>query len=309
MNPGSMVYIAGHRGLVGSAILRRLQNEGYYNFVLKSHDELDLTNQHDTNDFFRAYNPEYVFLSAAMVGGIKANNTRSAEFIYSNLHIQCNVIDAAAKFGVKKLMFMGSSCVYPRNCPQPIREESLLCGRLEPTNEAYAIAKIAGIIMCNAYRKQYGCNFISVMPTNLYGPGDTYDLDKSHVLPAMIKKFHDAKISGDKYVEIWGTGKPMREFLFSDDLAEACVMLMERYNDSEIINIGCGEEIQIKELAYMIKDIVGFTGEIKFNTDMPDGTPRKLLDSSRINDLKWKSKTSLYEGIRITYEDFKARFA
>ena len=299
----SKIYIAGHRGMVGSAILRRLQQEGYTNFVLKTSKELDLRNQVAVNEFFAAEKPEYVFLAAAKVGGIVANNTYRADFLYENLMIQSNVIHAAYVNGVKKLMFLGSSCIYPKLAPQPLKEEYLLTGLLEPTNEPYAIAKIAGIKMCDAYRAQYGCNFISVMPTNLYGPNDNYDLNNSHVLPALIRKFHEAKEQGDNKVVVWGTGAPLREFLHADDLAEACYFLMKNYNEAGLINIGTGEDISIKELAYLIKGIVGYEGQLEFDTSKPDGTPRKLMDVSKLTSLGWKAKIGLREGIEKVYKD------
>lgn len=308
MEKDSKVFVAGYRGLVGSAIRRRLGTEGYNNQILKTSKELDLTRQVEVEGFFKKERPEYVFLAAAKVGGILANNTYPAEFIYSNLAIQCNVIDAAYRFGVKKLLFLGSSCIYPRDCPQPMKEEYLLSGYLEPTNEPYAVAKIAGIKICQSYNRQYGINFISVMPTNLYGPGDNFDLENSHVLPALIRKFHEAKLNKKEFVEVWGTGTPRREFLYVEDLAEACVFLMENYNESAIINIGTGKDISIKELAEMIKDLVRFEGEIIWDTSKPDGMPRKLLDISKLSSLGWEAKTSLEEGIKKTYEWFKNNY-
>jgi GDP-L-fucose synthase len=304
MNKESKIYVAGHKGMVGSAIVRRLTELGYTNLILKTRKELDLTNQFQVNQFFNLERPEYVFLAAAKVGGIRANNEFRADFIYENLIIQSNVIKASHNTGVKKLLFLGSSCIYPKLCPQPIKEEYLLTGLLEPTNDAYAIAKISGIKMCQDFNKQYGTNYISVMPTNLYGPNDNYDLNNSHVLPALIRKFHDAKVEGKEKVEIWGTGTPKREFLYVDDLADACHYLMTNYNCSEIVNIGTGEDITIKDLAYLIKDTIEFEGDIYFNTDMPDGTPRKLLDVNRIKGLGWTYKTSLKEGIQKTYADY-----
>jgi len=298
----SKIYVAGHRGLVGSALVRRLSELSYNNLVVLTHAELDLTRQRDVEDFFDKERPEYVFLAAAKVGGILANNTYPAEFIYSNIVIQSNVIHSSYLFGVKKLLFLGSSCIYPRDCPQPMKEDYLLSGYLEPTNEPYAIAKIAGIKMCQAYNRQYGANFISVMPTNLYGPNDNFDIQSAHVLPALIRKFHEAKVAGQKDVVVWGTGYPRREFLYVDDLADACIFLMNNYNSSEIINIGIGKDISVKELALMIKEIVDFDGEIVFDTSKPDGTPRKLLDISRLSLLGWQAKTSLKEGIKRTYE-------
>lgn len=307
MNKDSKIYVAGHRGMVGSAIVRKLQELGYNNIITKSKKELDLTNQFKVNQFFHFEKPEYVFLAAAKVGGIKANNEFKGDFIYQNLSIQTNVINASYEKGVKKLLFLGSSCIYPKLAQQPLKEEYLLSGYLEPTNDAYAIAKIAGIKMCQSFNKQYGTNYISVMPTNLYGKNDNYDLNNSHVLPAMIRKFHEAKAEGKERVEIWGTGSPMREFLYVDDLADACHHLMINYNDSEIVNIGTGEDITIKDLASLVKEVVGFTGDIYFNTDMPDGTPRKLLDVTKLKDLGWSYKTSLREGIQKTYLDYVER--
>lgn len=304
MNKDSKIYVAGHNGMVGSAIVRKLKDLGYTNIVTKSKKELDLTNQFLVNQFFHFERPEYVFLAAAKVGGIKANDQFRADFIYQNLMIQTNIIKASYDCGVKKLLFLGSSCIYPKFCQQPIKEEYLLSGTLEPTNDAYAVAKIAGIKMCQDFNKQYGTNYISVMPTNLYGPGDNYDLNNSHVLPAMIRKFHEAKLEGKDKVEIWGTGTPKREFLYVDDLADACIHLMLNYNDSEIVNIGTGEDVTIAELAIGIKNIVGFDGDIYFNTEMPDGTPRKLLDVSKLKDLGWQYQTSLVEGIKKTYQDY-----
>jgi GDP-L-fucose synthase len=289
---------------VGSAIVRKLQKEGYQNLILRTSAQLDLRNQQAVKEFFEKEKPEYVFMAAAKVGGINANNTYPAEFLYDNLCIQNNVIHQSYKNGVKKLLFLGSSCIYPKNAPQPIKEEYLLSGYLEPTNEAYAIAKIAGIKMCQFYHKQYGCNFISAMPTNLYGPGDNYDLKNSHVLPALLRKFHEARENGDAAVTVWGTGKPRREFLHADDLAEACLFLMEHYNDPAIINIGVGKDISIGEMAEMIKKIAGFTGELVFDTSMPDGTFQKLLDVSKINALGWQPKISFEQGLKKTYEEY-----
>ena len=304
MNKNSKIYVAGHNGMVGSAIVRKLKDLGYTNIVTKSKKELDLTNQFLVNQFFHFERPEYVFLAAAKVGGIKANDEFRADFIYQNLSIQTNIIKASYDCGVKKLLFLGSSCIYPKFCQQPIKEEYLLTGALEPTNDAYAIAKIAGIKMCQDFNKQYSTNFISVMPTNLYGPGDNYDLNNSHVLPAMIRKFHEAKVNGTEKVEIWGTGTPKREFLYVDDLADACLFLMNNYNDSEIVNIGTGQDVTIAELAIGISKIVEYDGEIYFNTEMPDGTPRKLLDVSKLKDLGWQYQTSLSDGIKKTYQDY-----
>jgi len=307
MNKKSKIYIAGHRGMVGSAILRALQAQGYSNFVLRTSSELDLTNQKDVSDFFSKEKPEYIFLAAAKVGGIVANNTYRADFLYENLVIQSNVIHQAYLNCVQKLLFLGSSCIYPKMAPQPLKEEYLLTGLLEPTNEPYAIAKIAGIKMCDAYRAQYGCNFISVMPTNLYGPNDNYDLNNSHVLPALLRKFISAKREGADTVSIWGTGTPLREFLHADDLAAACLFLMDEYNESGIVNIGVGEEISILDLAKLVKKIVGFEGGIQLETNKPDGTPRKLMDVSKLNSLGWKASTSLEEGIKMVYEEIKGK--
>jgi GDP-L-fucose synthase len=298
------IYIAGHRGMVGSAIHRKLLKEGYTNFVVRTSSELDLREQDAVREFFATERPDYVFLAAAKVGGIMANNIYRAEFLYENLQIQNNVIDSAYRNDVKKLMFLGSSCIYPKLAPQPLHEDSLLTGLLESTNEPYAIAKIAGIKMCEAYRSQYGCDFISVMPTNLYGPNDNYDLNKSHVLPAMIRKFHEAKEENKAFVELWGTGSPLREFLHADDLADACYFLMENYSGSEFLNVGVGHDVTIKELAEMIQRIVGYTGRINWNVEKPDGTPRKLMDVSKLHALGWKHTTELEDGIKITYQDF-----
>jgi len=292
------IFIAGHRGMVGSAIVRNLQKRGFNNLILKTSSELDLRNQMAVESFFAEYQPHYVFLSAAKVGGIVANNTYRGEFIYENLMIQNNVIHYAYKYGVKKLLFLGSSCIYPKMCPQPIKEEYLLSGYLEATNEPYAIAKIAGLKMCESYRKQYGVEMISAMPTNLYGPNDNYDLNNSHVLPALIRKFHDAKIKNLDSVEIWGTGSPKREFLHVDDLADACVFLMENYSEEQHVNVGTGVDVSIKELAEMVKELVGFNGQLLFNIDKPDGTPRKLLDVSKIHKLGWQHRLDLKEGIQ-----------
>lgn len=302
MEKQSKIYIAGHRGMVGSAILRRLQKEGYRNFVFRTSSEVDLKNQQAVVDFFAAEKPDYVFLAAAKVGGIIANNTYRADFLYDNLAIQNNVIHQSFIQGVKKLLFLGSSCIYPKLAPQPLKEEYLLTGPLEYTNEPYAVAKIAGIKMCDAYRDQYGCNFISAMPTNLYGPNDNYDLNNSHVLSALLRKFHEAKTSGKEKVVIWGSGTPRREFLHADDLADACMFLMNHYNEPGLINIGVGEDISIRELALLIKAIVGFEGSLEFDTSKPDGTPRKLLDVSKLNRLGWKAITPLKEGIPNVYK-------
>ncbi|MBL7942425.1 MAG: GDP-L-fucose synthase [Flavobacteriales bacterium] len=306
MKKDARIYVAGHRGMVGSAIVRQLQGLGYNNLLLQTSAALDLRNQQEVEAFFNREKPEYVFLSAAKVGGIHANNTYRAEFLYDNLMIEANVIHAAWKSGVGKLLFLGSSCIYPKLADQPLKEESLLTGLLEYTNEPYAIAKIAGIKLCESYRDQYGCNFISAMPTNLYGPNDNYDLNNSHVLPALIRKFHEAKINGHPSVEVWGTGSPLREFLHVDDLAEACVFLMLNYNEKLFVNVGSGTEISIKELAEMVAGIVGFSGEIVWNTSKPDGTPRKLMDVSRINALGWQHKTNLRDGIAGVYGEFAA---
>ncbi len=305
MRPGSKIYVAGHRGLVGGAITRRLQEGGYRNLLTRKHTELDLTDQQAVNAFFERESPEYVFLGAARVGGIYANNTYPAEFIYQNLMIEANIINAAYRNQVKKLLFLGSSCIYPKHAPQPMREEHLLTGLLEPTNEAYALAKIAGIKMCGAYNRQYGTNFMSVMPTNLYGIGDNFDLQNSHVLPALIRKMHEAKSRGDSQAVIWGTGTPRREFLYSDDLADACVHLMERHDAADIgefVNIGVGEDLTIREVAQLIADIVGFDGQLVFDTTKPDGTPQKLLDITRLSKLGWQPKTTLREGITAVYK-------
>ena len=298
------IYIAGHNGLVGSAIVRALEKAGYNNLILKSSKELDLRNQSSVGDFYDQYKPQYVYLAAAKVGGILANDTYPAEFIYDNLMIETNLIHGAYHSGVKKLLFLGSTCIYPRMAPQPLKEESLLTGALEPTNEWYAIAKIAGIKMCQAYRKQYGCNFISAMPTNLYGPGDNFDLQNSHVLPALIRKFHEAKINDDKEVTIWGTGKPKREFLYVDDCATACVHMMDSYDAEGFLNVGLGEDISIDGLARVIKKITGFSGEIVYDSSKPDGTPRKLVDVTKLNSSGWNATIEINEGIALTYDWF-----
>jgi GDP-L-fucose synthase len=308
MDKHCRIYVAGHRGLVGSAIVRNLEAKGYTNIIKRTHMELDLTNQQAVRDFFNKELPEYVILAAAKVGGIHANNTYPADFIYENLEIQNNVIKASHDYKVKKLLFLGSSCIYPKNCPQPIREEFLLSDHLESTNEAYAIAKIAGLKMCEFYKKQYGDNFISCMPTNLYGPNDNFDLKNSHVLPALVRKFHEAKTDNKAKVEIWGTGNPRREFLYVDDMADASVYLMENYNGYEQVNIGTGKDISIKALAGIIKDIIRYEGDITFNTNQPDGTYRKLLDVSKLNSLGWKYKVDLENGIRKTYESYLNEF-
>lgn len=302
MNHNSKIYVAGHRGLVGSAILRALHKEGCSHIVARTHDELELENQSAVQDFFAQEKPEYVFLAAAKVGGIHANSTYPADFIFDNLQIQNNVIHSSYLHGVKKLCFLGSSCIYPKLAPQPIKEEYFLDGKLEPTNEAYAVAKIAGIKMCQAYNKQYGTNFISVMPTNLYGPNDNFDLMNSHVLPALIRKFVEARNAKAPSVTLWGTGKAKREFLYVDDMASACVFLMKQYNDGEIINIGTGEDISIFDMAHLIRDMTGYSGTIQFDSAKPDGTPRKLLDVGKINKLGWKAQVDLKEGIQRTIE-------
>ncbi|NUM51091.1 MAG: GDP-L-fucose synthase [Flavobacteriales bacterium] len=305
MNKNAKIYVAGHRGMVGSALIRKLTAQGYVNIITKTSSVLDLRNQQAVFHFFEKEKPEYVFLAAAKVGGIQANNTYRAEFLYDNLMMEANIIHASFLNKVTKLMFLGSSCIYPKLAPQPLKEEYLLTGLLEPTNEPYAIAKIAGIKLCEAYRSQYGCNFISVMPTNLYGPNDNYDLNNSHVLPALLRKFHVAKIENKPEVEIWGTGSPMREFLHVDDLADACYFLMQNDNDSTLINIGCGEDISIKDLALLVKEIVGFKGVLTFNTTKPDGTPKKLLDISKLKQLGWSPRISLKEGIEAVYNEVK----
>ncbi len=306
MKLSSKIYIAGHLGMVGSAITRALKAQGFHNLIFKTSSELDLRNQAAVQQFFAAEKPEYVFLAAAKVGGIVANNIYRGEFIYENLMIQSNVIDAAHKNGTEKLLFLGSSCIYPKMCPQPIKEEYLLTDYLEQTNEPYAIAKIAGLKMCESYKRQYGVNFISAMPTNLYGPNDNYDLQNSHVLPALIRKFHDAKMSGVGQVEIWGTGSPKREFLHVNDLAQASLFLMQNYDGEQHINVGTGVDVTIKELAETVKEMIGFTGQLVFNTEKPDGTPRKLLDVAKINNLGWKHKIELREGINMVIDDLAA---
>jgi GDP-L-fucose synthase len=304
MEKNSSIYIAGHRGMVGSAIERKLRENGFENIITRTSKELDLRNQQAVNKFFGDNKIDFVFLAAAKVGGINANNIYRAEFLYDNLMIETNIINSSYKAGVKKLLFLGSSCIYPKFAPQPMKEEHLLTGILESTNEPYAIAKIAGIKLCEAFRSQYGCNFISVMPTNLYGYNDNYDLKNSHVLPALIRKFHEAKENGANQVEVWGSGNPKREFLFADDLADACLFLMDHYNRPELINIGVGDDISIKELALLIKEVVGFEGDIYFNSEMPDGTPRKLMDVSKLHSLGWRHKIELREGIELAYKDF-----
>jgi len=307
MNKNAKVYIAGHRGMVGSAIRRKLEREGYENMVTRTSSELDLRDQLAVTNFFEQEKPEYVFLAAARVGGIIANSTFRADFLYENLQIQNNIIHSSFVNGVKKLLFLGSSCIYPKMAPQPLKEEYLLTGLLEPTNEPYAIAKIAGIKMCDAYREQYGCNYISVMPTNLYGYNDNYHPQNSHVLPALIRRFHEAKIQGAASVTIWGTGSPKREFLFADDLADACYYLMENYDEAGLVNIGTGEDMSIKDLALLIKDIVGYSGEINFDTTKPDGTPRKLMDITKLHNKGWKHKIELREGIALAYNDLLSK--
>jgi GDP-L-fucose synthase len=304
MEINSKIYVAGHRGMVGSAILRKLHSKGYNNIITKDSSQLDLTDINQVKKFFSENKPEYVFLAAAKVGGIVANSSYPADFIYNNLSIQTNIIHQSYLHNVKKLLFLGSSCIYPRDCPQPIKEEYFMSGRLESTNDAYAIAKIAGIKMCQSYNKQYGTNFISVMPTNLYGQNDNYHIENSHVFPAMIKKFHDAKTNNKSNVVLWGTGEPYREFLNVDDCADACLFLIDNYNSSDIINIGTGKDISIKDLAYLIKNIIGFKGEIIFDKNKPNGTPRKLLDVSKINSLGWKYSIELKDGIKDTYDKF-----
>jgi GDP-L-fucose synthase len=305
MNKNSKIYIAGHRGMVGSAIVRKLTADGFNNLVFKTSSELDLTNQQAVNDFFSYEKPEYVYLAAAKVGGIQANNIFRADFIYQNIMIESNIIHASYANKVTKLLFLGSSCIYPKMAPQPLKEEYLLTDTLEQTNEPYAIAKITGIKMCEAYRQQYGCNFISAMPTNLYGPNDNYDLNNSHVLPALLRKFITAKSNNLDSVELWGTGAPMREFLHVDDLAKACVFLMETYDGEQFVNVGTGTDITIKDLALTIKDVVGFEGELTFDSSKPDGTPRKIMDVSKINTLGWKHNINLREGIEMVYEEVK----
>ena len=309
MEKNAKIYIAGHRGMVGSAIHRKLTNEGYTNIVTRVSSELDLRNQNDVAKFFEQEKPEYVFLAAAKVGGIVANNTYRADFLYENLQIQNNVIHSSFLNNVKKLMFLGSSCIYPKMAPQPLKEEYLLTGLLEETNEPYAIAKIAGIKMCDAYRAQYGCNYISVMPTNLYGYNDNYHPQNSHVLPALIRRFHEAKVNDAPDVTIWGSGSPKREFLFADDLAEACYYLMQNYDEEGLVNIGTGEDLSIKDLALLIKSIIGYEGEIKFDSTKPDGTPRKLMDVSKLHSKGWKHTIELEDGIKMAYQDFLAHGA
>ena len=308
LEKASKIYVAGHKGLVGSAIVRKLRNNGYTNLVLRTSQELDLTVQADVDTFFKSENIEYVFLAAAKVGGIWSNNVYRADYIYINLMIQSNILNAAYKYGVKKLLFLGSSCIYPKESAIPIKEESLLTGPLEYTNRPYAIAKIAGIEMCQSYRKQYGCNFIALMPTNMYGPNDNYDLENSHVMPGLLRKFIEATKNNTPHINLWGTGNPMREFLHVDDFAEACLYFMKTYNDEDIINIGTGQDITIRDLAYMIKEITGYKGEIQFDTDKPDGTLRKVLDTSKATQLGWSHKIKLEDGIQQTYELIKDMF-
>lgn len=308
MNQTAKIYVAGHKGLAGSAILRELELQGYTNILTKTHKELDLLDTEKVKEFFKKEKPDYVFLAAAKVGGILANNNFPADFIFENLQVQNNIIHNAYLNKVKKLLFLGSSCIYPKHCPQPIKEEYILTGELEPTNEPYAISKISGIKMCQSYNRQYGTCFISVMPTNLYGINDNFNLERGHVIPALINKIHKAKTTSDKSIKIWGTGTPRREFLFVDDLANACVYLMQNYNDSEIINIGIGKDITIKELAETICKVIGYKGDLEFDKTKPDGTPRKLLDVSKINKFGWKAKTSLEEGLHKTYDWYKRAF-
>ena len=305
MEKSSKIFVAGHRGMVGSAIVRKLQVNGHTNLILRTSSELDLRNQSTVENFFKTEKPEYVFLAAAKVGGILANNTYRADFLYENLIIESNVIHQSYVHNVKKLLFLGSSCIYPKLAPQPLKEEYLLSGYLEETNEPYAIAKIAGLKLCENYRTQYNCNFISVMPTNLYGPNDNFDLKTSHVLPALLRKFHEAKDGNKDFVEVWGSGSPKREFIHVDDLADACLFLMKNYNEKEFINVGVGTDISIKELAEMIKDIVGFKGDIKWDSSMPDGTPRKLMDVSKLTSLKWKPRIHLRDGIKSVYNHYQ----
>lgn len=307
MELSAKIFVAGHRGLVGSALVKQLSKKGYTNIITRTHSELDLQSQDGVDSLFKMEKPDYVFLAAAKVGGIYANNTYPAEFAYSNLQIQNNIVNSSYLNGVKKLCFLGSSCIYPKFAPQPMKEEHLLTGELEPTNKAYALAKIAGIIMCQSYNKQYGTNFISVMPTNLFGPNDSYDPMNSHVLPAMIRRFHEAKVNNAPTVTIWGTGTPKREFLYSEDLADACIFLMNNYDSGEIVNIGTGIEVSISELAATVKDVIGYIGEIVYDSSKPDGTPRKLLDCSKLHSLGWRHSTGFKEGIALAYRDFVDR--
>jgi GDP-L-fucose synthase len=308
MDKAGKIYVAGHNGMAGSAIVRKLKAEGYNNFLFRSSAELDLRDQSAVARFFAAERPDYVVLAAAKVGGIYSNNKYRAEFLYDNLAIEANVIESAYRNNVGKLMFLGSSCIYPKMAPQPLKEEYLLTGKLEPTNEPYAIAKIAGIKLCEAYRDQYGCNFISVMPTNLYGPNDNYHPENSHVLPALLRKFHEGKVNSQPNVSVWGTGNALREFLHVDDFADACIFLMNHYDDKEFVNIGVGKDISIKDLAYLIKKVTGYSGEIVFDTDKPDGTPRKLMDTSKLNALGWKPNINLEDGIASVYKDYVINF-
>ena len=305
LNKNDKIYVAGHRGLVGSAIVRNLKSKGYENVIGRTHKELDLTNQAAVRDFFETEKPDVVVLAAAKVGGINANNTTPAEFAYENMQIQCNVIECCHRYHVKKLLFLGSTCIYPRMAPQPIPEDALLTGPLETTNEAYAIAKISGLEMCKFYKRQYGDDFISCMPTNLYGPHDNYDLSGSHVMPAMIRKFHEAKVNDAPSVELWGTGTPLREFLYVDDMADACVFLLEIYSGEQHVNIGTGKEVTIRQLAETVKEVVGYQGDIVWNKDMPDGTPRKLTDVTKLHGLGWTHKVELKEGVELAYQWFK----
>jgi len=305
VNANSRIYVAGHRGMVGSAIVRALKDNGFSEIITKTSTELDLTNQSDVNSFFKEEKPEFVFMAAAKVGGIVANTTYRAQFLYENLMIESNVVHYSHEHDVKKMLFLGSSCIYPKLAPQPLKEEYLLQGYLEPTNEPYAIAKIAGIKLAESYRHQYGCNFISAMPTNLYGPNDNYDLKNSHVLPALLRKFHDATINNKDQVEIWGTGSPRREFMHVDDLADACVFLMKNYDESQFVNVGVGNDVSIKELAEIVAEVTGFGGELKFDTSKPDGTPRKLMDVSKLHSLGWRHKIELMEGVKSVYESVK----
>lgn len=305
MNKSDKIYVAGHRGLVGSAIVRNLKSKGYTNIIGRTHQELELTNQLAVRAFFEKERPDIVVLAAAKVGGINANNTTPAEFAYDNMQVQCNVIHCCHEYKVKKLLFLGSTCIYPKMAPQPIPEDALLTGPLEATNEAYAIAKIAGLEMCKFYKRQYGDDFISCMPTNLYGPHDNYDLKGSHVLPAMIRKFHEAKLAGAESVELWGTGTPLREFLYVDDMADACVFLLENYSGEQHVNIGTGKEVTIRQLAELVKETVGFEGNIIWNSEMPDGTPRKLTDVTKLHAMGWRHRIELEEGVRLAYDWFK----
>lgn len=309
MDQNAKIFVAGHRGMVGSAIVRRLQRAGYQNVIIRARQELDLLNQQAVHDFLSAEKPDYLFIAAAKVGGIQANNVYRADFIYQNLMIEANLIHGAHLAGVQKLMFLGSSCIYPKMAPQPMSEDALLTGPLEPTNEPYAIAKIAGIKMCEAYNAQYGRDYISVMPTNLYGINDNYDLNNSHVLPALIRKTHEAKVRGDRELVVWGTGTPMREFLYADDLADACAYLMEQDYNGPLVNIGTGTDVTIRELAETVTRVLGFSGTLTFDSSKPDGTPRKLMNVSRLTQLGWRASTSLEDGIRLAYQDFLKRYA